>query len=107
MMTILDLQAERCPNAMSLVRLSLTRAVQSGFEGTLQIRTLEPSLESKIEIFAELSSLPCTLVNSQSVSLSQERRAELLETEDIDNKELAYFSSEQFITVTINGVHHA
>jgi len=101
MAELLDLQAEQCPHVMSLVRTALLRAVEAGFVGQVQIRTIESSVPDKLKVFIRAMDSKISLANSTSSKIDSQRRAELLATEDISEHQLAHIDSEQLITLEI------
>lgn len=100
MAQLLDLQAEQCPHVMSIVRTAFLRAVDGGFEGEVEIRTIEQSVPDKLKVFlAQLDTV--TIESTTSRPIDDTRRAELLATEDITEEQLSVIDSEQWIKVKV------
>lgn len=73
----LDLKAEHCPNAMSLVRVALQRMSQHKVKGTVIIRTLEMSITPKIQQFIEHADLSIKILSEEVMSPTPERLSQL------------------------------
>ncbi|USD35617.1 MULTISPECIES: hypothetical protein [Vibrio] len=98
----LDLKAEQCPHVMSIVRTALLRAVEAGFTGQVQIRTIEVSVPEKLQAFVASMDNKVSVQVVTSCKLDETRRAQLLATEDISESQLSRVQSEQFINVEIH-----
>lgn len=98
---ILDLKSERCPHVMSVVRTALLRAIDGGFNGQVQIRTLEHSVPNKLRIFIASMGFNVKIEDVVENVIDDHRKKQLLECGDISECQLDSILHEQIITLRV------
>ena len=99
----MNLQAARCPAAMSYVRSALNNAIESKFSGVVVISTIEQSMKRDLTYFVGTLD-DVSIVSESDFPLSDKTRQEWLESGEAIKEDIEGIDNVYTFTVKVNSV---
>jgi len=86
-MQLFDLKASRCPDAMLFVRRAINSAIENGYQGNVELRTIEPSMIRDLPYYcSQLDQVE--ILNVYHTKLSELTKQQWLDNDDAIEDEL-------------------